>query len=124
MGSSLLQVSPPTHTSLADGLATLEPYGVLTLTLTLVASQKRPLNFGDKENKHNRTLLNIQSTDSKFKLDERTALILTEDIITEPAQTDLDSWLRQANPGVDMSQRTWQRSKIPFKIGDGKRALG
>ena len=27
----------------------------------LVASQKRPINFGDKENKHNRTLLGILS---------------------------------------------------------------
>ena len=34
----------------------------------LVASQKRPLNFGDKENKHNRALLNILGRHSKLAL--------------------------------------------------------
>jgi len=33
-----------------------------------VASQKRPLNFGDKENKHNRALLNISGRHSKLAL--------------------------------------------------------
>ena len=37
------------------------------------------------------------SDHSKFKLDERSATILTEDIITEPAQSDLNTWLRQVN---------------------------
>ena len=34
----------------------------------LVASQKRPINFGDKENKHNRALLGIQGRHSKLAL--------------------------------------------------------
>ncbi len=34
----------------------------------LVASQKRPLNFGDKENKHNRALLCILGRHSKLAL--------------------------------------------------------
>ena len=34
----------------------------------LVASQKRPLNFGDKENKHNRALLHILGRHSKLAL--------------------------------------------------------
>ena len=34
----------------------------------LVASQKRPLNFGDKENRHNRSLLGIQGRHGKLAL--------------------------------------------------------
>ena len=34
----------------------------------LVASQKRPLNFGDKENKHNRSLLGVLGRHSKLAL--------------------------------------------------------
>jgi len=34
----------------------------------LVASQKRPINFGDKENRHNRSLLGIQGRHAKLAL--------------------------------------------------------
>ena len=34
----------------------------------LVASQKHPMNFGDKENKHNRALLHISGRHSKLAL--------------------------------------------------------
>ena len=37
----------------------------------LVASQKRPMNFGDKENRHNRDLLLIQKKHSKLALTDR-----------------------------------------------------
>ena len=39
----------------------------------LVASQKRPLNFGDKENRHNRSLLGILGKHSKLALAGRSA---------------------------------------------------
>ena len=71
------------------------------------------MNFGDKENRHNRALLNIQSSHSKFKLDERSAIILTEDEITGPTQSNLDSWLRQDNaPEVVDNYQYWQGIRI------------
>ncbi len=47
----------------------------------MVASQKRTINFGDKENKHNRELLGIQTVNSKFSVAGRTALQRREDEI-------------------------------------------
>ena len=47
----------------------------------LVASQKRPRNMGDKENKHNKELLGIKTIHSKFALGERSALSLWQDDI-------------------------------------------
>ena len=34
----------------------------------LVAALKRPMNFGDKENKHNRSLLHIRGNHAKLAL--------------------------------------------------------
>jgi hypothetical protein len=47
----------------------------------LVASQKRPLNLGDKENKHNKDLLGIKAIHSKFALAGRSALLRHQDDI-------------------------------------------
>jgi hypothetical protein len=47
----------------------------------MVASQKRPLNMGDKENKHNRELLNIKTVHSKFSVAGRSALQRHQDEI-------------------------------------------
>jgi hypothetical protein len=80
----------------------------------LVASQKRPFNFGDKENKHNRSLLNISSNDSKFELSTRAAEVLTEDRITGTVQGYLDPWLRQENP-EDLIQ--FRHPNRPFDVG-------
>ena len=45
----------------------------------LVASQKRPMNFGDKENKHNRALLHILGRHSKLALAGRSVEQREED---------------------------------------------
>jgi hypothetical protein len=47
----------------------------------LVASQKRPNNMGDKENKHNRELLGIKAEHSKLRLTEMSDLELAQENI-------------------------------------------
>jgi len=54
----------------------------------LVASLKRPLNFGDKENKHNKSLLHIQSRHAKIALAGRSVDQQEEDdLMTNVAYT-------------------------------------
>jgi hypothetical protein len=57
----------------------------------LVASQKRPMNMGDKENKHNRDLLEIQGKHSKFALGGRSVDQRGEDEIIALLTNTLDS---------------------------------
>ena len=60
----------------------------------LVASQKRAINFGDKENKHNRTLLGIQERHSKIALAGRSVDQREEDELRATVQVTLDNWLQ------------------------------
>jgi hypothetical protein len=73
---------------LAEANADEDPDGELSFShrfnywfKRMVASQKRPFNMGDKENKHNRGLLGIQTVHSKFSVAGRSALQRHEDEI-------------------------------------------
>ena len=59
----------------------------------LVASQKRPINFGNKENKHNRSLLGIQGKHAKIALTGRSIDQREEDELRQPRTGTLDNWL-------------------------------
>jgi hypothetical protein len=68
----------------------------------MVASQKRPLNLGDKENKHNRELLGIKTVNSKFSVAGRTALQRHQDEIAaglRRARRDLNREFGMRVPG-------------------------
>ena len=54
----------------------------------LVASQKRLLNFGDKENRHNQSLLGIQGRHSKLALTGQSVDQQEEDELTVSKKTD------------------------------------
>ena len=74
----------------------------------LVASQKRPLNFGDKENKHNRALLCILGRHSKLALAGRSVDQREEDELRESLQKyTLEDY------GFTMTHRSW---KDPFSV--------
>jgi hypothetical protein len=61
----------------------------------LVGSQKRPFNFGDKENRHNRALLGIQGKHAKFALGGRSVDQREEDELrSNNYHGTLDYWLK------------------------------
>jgi hypothetical protein len=61
----------------------------------LVGSQKRPFNFGDKENRHNRALLGIQGKHAKFALGGRSVDQREEDELRKHNyHGTLDYWLK------------------------------
>ena len=60
----------------------------------LVTSQKCTINFSDKENKHNHTLLGIQERHSKITLAGRSVDQREEDELRATVQVTLDNWLQ------------------------------
>jgi hypothetical protein len=59
----------------------------------LVASQKCPINFGDKENRHNRSLLGILGKHAKFALAGKSVDQREEDELRALVPATLDHWL-------------------------------
>ena len=63
----------------------------------LVTSQKHVINFSNKENKHNHTLLGIQERHSKITLAGRSVDQQEEDELRATVQVTLDNWLQTSH---------------------------
>jgi hypothetical protein len=62
-------------------------------------SQKRPINFGDKENRHNRAFLGILGKHAKFALAGRSVDQREEDELRALVPATLDHWLKHGTLG-------------------------